>query len=90
MGKRTLAGFDQVAKTNNNINDNDNVDVNNETLESMLGMKKEKPIVTGIYFEPDVLVALDLISTGKGKKGLKSKVVNEAVKRFLIQGGYMK
>jgi len=78
--KRTLAGFGEVA----NGNDNNNV---NEDLETMLGMEKPKTILTGIYFDPDVLQALDSVS--KGKRGMKTKLVNEAVKRFLTQGGYM-
>lgn len=81
--KRTLAGFGEVANQDNN-----NVNINtNEDLETMLGMDKPKPILTGVYLDPDVLEVLDSLS--KGKRGMKTKLVNEAVKRFLVQGGYM-
>jgi hypothetical protein len=83
--KRTLAGFSEVADSNDNVNINNND--NNEDLETLLGMGKEKPKLTGIYFDLDVLQALDKVSSGK--KGMKTKLVNEAVKRFLKQGGYM-
>jgi hypothetical protein len=86
--KGTLAGFGAVSgdsqSNNNNININNNV---NSSIDDLLGANKEKAIVTGIYFDPDVLRALDEIS--KGKKGAKTKIVNEAVKLYLKQNGLM-
>jgi hypothetical protein len=94
VGKRgSLAGFGEVSdegnskdkKIDEDVNNNINVNVNK--IDDLLGNNKESSKVTGIYFDPDVLRVLDEIS--KGKKGAKTKIVNEAVKQFLKQSGYM-
>jgi hypothetical protein len=87
--KGTLAGFgavsneEEVEKKKININVNNNVN----SIDDLLGNNKEATKVTGIYFDPDVLKVLDEVSAGK--KGAKTKIVNEAVKQYLKQNGYM-
>jgi hypothetical protein len=83
--KRTLAGFDEVANTNINVNTNNNV--NDDVIGDILGDKKEKVLV-GIYFDPEVAAVLDRVTKG-GKRGAKSALVNEALKRILIEKGLL-
>lgn len=88
--KRTLAGFDDVAKTNNDINvntnTNNNTDINNSggVLDAILGDKKEKQM-RGIYFDPDLLEVLDRVAGDK--RGAKSAIVNEALRQLFQEKG---
>lgn len=72
--KRTLAGFDQVAGNNNN----NNID---SDIESIINDDKEKPVFHGVYLEPEVSRMLDALT--KGKKGAKSRLVNEALRKIM-------
>jgi hypothetical protein len=83
--KGSLASFNDVSDETPK-EQNINVNVNNN-INELLDTNKTKPIVTGIYFDPEVLSVLDEVS--KGKKGAKTKIVNEAVKLYLQQNGLM-
>lgn len=81
---------------NNDINDNDNIDNNDnknniDSLDAIINtnMKKEKThVLKGIYFEKDVALAIDKIARNGGK-GIKSQIVNEAVKKVFKEKGWM-
>jgi len=78
--KKSLAGFDEVAKDNDNTNDNVNI-------EDILGDQTPTKQLVGIYFEPDLAAALDRLSAGK--RGAKSKLVNVAVREMLQSRGLL-
>lgn len=97
--KRTLAGFDEVAfkNINNNINDNANNDVkeneneNEDPMDRILSANKKKDethVLKGIYFEKEVAQAIDRIARNGGK-GIKSQLVNEAVKKVFKEKGWL-
>lgn len=81
---RTLATFNEVANINANINTNTNVN-GKDVIDEILNEPKQKKML-GIYFDSEVSEALDRIST---KRGDKSAIVNEAVKRLLIEKGLL-
>lgn len=81
---RTLASFDEVANTNTNANINNNV--NNDVIGNILGEQQQPKKMLGIYFDADVAGMLDQIST---KRGDKSAIVNEAVRRLLTEKGLL-
>jgi hypothetical protein len=83
---KSIAGFDDVANDNNNENVNNN-DNKNDIINDILGDRKEKAVLTGIYFEPNVAAALDRAT--KDKKGNKSKLVNALVKKSLQDAGFL-
>jgi hypothetical protein len=94
---RTLAGFDEVAskKPNININDNDNNEVkeneNEDPLDKIISSNKKKDethVLKGIYFEKEVARAIDRIARNGGK-GIKSQIVNEAVKKVFKEKGWL-
>lgn len=82
--RRNLAGFGEVASQPGNNNDNDNINVNNN-IESLF-TEKEKPILVGVYFDPELAKTLDEVSKGR-PKGAKSKIVNEAVRKLFQEMG---
>lgn len=89
--KRSLASFDDVA-SNNNINvNNNNVDKESEkdSISDLIraGSKKKK-VLTGIYFDEDVLAVLDRLSE-QGGRGTKTRIVNDAVKKLFQEQGLM-
>lgn len=99
---RTIAGFNDVASdgTQPNIN-NENKDKinlkdnnkNNDSLDDVVNdsgknSKVNTHVLKGIYFEPEVAKAIDRLAVGKGK-GIKSDLVNEAVKTAFKQKGWL-
>jgi hypothetical protein len=71
----------------NNDNENENVDV----LDNIINNNKKKDqthILKGIYFEREVAAAIDRIAR-KGGKGIKSQIVNEAVKKVFKEKGWL-
>ncbi|GIN93279.1 hypothetical protein J22TS1_43300 [Siminovitchia terrae] len=102
---RHIAGFDDVAnrESNNNINEkvivniNENNNFKNDDKENIDPIdkiindnkKKEKThILKGIYFEREVAAAIDRLGR-TGGRGIKSQVVNEAVKQVFKEKGWM-
>ena len=98
---KNLAGFDDVAsedstQPNINVNDNDNIkgenhDNKHDVMEQVLIEKKSKVkthVLKGIYFEIEVANTIDRMARGKGK-GIKSELVNEAVKKVFKEKGWM-
>jgi hypothetical protein len=88
-------------KNNININNNDNTinnqndnEINNENIDVLdqiinNNKKKEKThVLKGIYFEREVAAAIDRIARGGGK-GIKSQIVNEAVKKVFKEKGWL-
>lgn len=84
-------------KVNVNINENSNKksnDKENENIDPIdkiisENKKKDKThILKGIYFEREVAAAIDRIGR-QGGRGIKSQIVNEAVKRVFIEKGWM-
>lgn len=80
--RRNLAGFGEVASQKEN--DNDNVNVNNN-IENLF-TEKEKPILVGVYFDPELAKILDEVSKGR-PRGAKSKIVNEALRKLFQEMG---
>lgn len=71
-----------------NVKNKNNVD---DSLENAVNGKKSKVKthkLKGIYFEPEVAAAIDKLAKGKSK-GVKSDIVNEAVKQVFKQKGWM-
>jgi predicted nicotinamide N-methyase len=94
---RSIAGFDDVASAgknndNNNDNANANVNVNNsdqDFLDKLLveGTKKKNDLVlVGIYMQPELASLLDALGK-KGGRGAKSKIVNDALRKFFDEKG---
>lgn len=92
--RRSLASFDDVANKNNDVNINVNVNDNdgNKTavkkLNEIINVKKKEKVLTGIYFDADVLAVLDRLAE-QGGRGTKTKIVNEAVKKLFQEQGLM-
>lgn len=90
--KRSIATFSDVAQLNENSdNVNDNVNVYNNNDNIMLSIVKapasnKKP--TGIYFDEDVLEVLQQVTKPHGR-GAQSKLVNEVLKKYLIEKGFL-
>ncbi|KMN56374.1 hypothetical protein [Bacillus sp. LK7] len=85
----TAAFFDQYkdSEDDNNINHNNNHDHNNnDDIDDIINNNNNNDHVQlGIYFEPAVVKALKPL----GKKKLKSKFVNAAVKQVLKDKGML-
>lgn len=85
--KRNLAGFDAVAaevENTSNINTNVNINVNNDVIDEILGGKQAKQLV-GIYFDEDLAIILNQLADKK--RGAKSAIVNEALRRLFQEKG---
>lgn len=80
--KRSLAGFDSVASTRQEVEKTDIV--NNINIENIININKKEKRFVGVYLEPDIAAELDRIA--EGRKGAKSAIVNEALRR-LLRGG---
>lgn len=70
-----------------NHNKNDNEDIFDKLLD---GKKKKQPknVWTGVYLKPDIADVLEQLAK-KGGKGVKSEVVNEALRRVFVEKGLM-
>lgn len=95
---RTLAGFSSVAnddlEENNNINSENDIDsnsnTNNNSLNDIVESKTTKDkthVFRGFYLEKDLVKVLDKHT--KNKKGLKSEVVNNALRNAFKDAGWM-
>lgn len=86
---------------NNNDNDNANINVNvndisgvkhassvDESVSELLEKKTAETVLVGVYFQKDIARALDKLGK-KGGRGAKSRIVNEAVKKFLAENGLL-
>lgn len=82
--KRSLAGFDSVASTRQEVEKADNNIVNNINIENIININKKEKKFVGVYLEPDIAAELDRIA--EGRKGAKSAIVNEALRRLLCGG----
>ncbi|GGD29137.1 hypothetical protein [Pontibacillus salipaludis] len=78
-----------------NINVNDEVNVNNDSedfLDSLIQgkKKKKKPVLTGVYLDPEVAKVLNELGkkVGKGDGG-KSRIVNDALKEVFTKKGLL-
>lgn len=91
--ERTLAGFNSVAGENfteekkdiNSNNDNDNNSLN-DIVENRV-TKDKTHVFRGFYLEKDLVKVLDKYT--KNKKGLKSEVVNNALRNAFKDAGWM-
>jgi hypothetical protein len=90
---------DDIIHQNNNINinkndntiDNGNENENIDTLDEIINNNKKKDkthVLKGIYFEREVAAAIDRIARNGGK-GIKSQIVNEAVKKVFKEKGWL-
>lgn len=90
---RTIAGFEDVAGENNK-NNNDDINITNETsdnpdyLDKLLedGKQKYDLVLTGLYLEPDLARMLDRLGK-KGGRGAKSRIANDALRKYFIEKG---
>lgn len=93
---RTLAGFGDVAGNNNDdMNVNDKINTNNKEtekgdadyLDTLLleegpgKTKKHELILVGVYLQPEVARLLDRLGK-KGGRGAKSRIANDALKKY--------
>lgn len=82
---------------NENINNNDNIIVNvnannkektnagiDESVSDLFEKKAADTVLVGIYFKKDIAKILDKLGK-KGGRGAKSRIVNEAVKKFFVE-----
>ncbi|MBM7717190.1 hypothetical protein JOC94_004215 [Bacillus thermophilus] len=86
---------DDKININNNTNVNDNLsdkeNDNIDPLDQVLKENKKKDkthILKGIYFEKEVAAAIDRLGR-QGGRGIKSQIVNEAVKKVFKEKGWM-
>lgn len=89
---RTLAGFGDVAgennkNSNNDVNNNDN---GQDYLDKVLkeGKPKNHLVLTGLYLEPDLARLLDHLGK-KGGRGAKSRIANDALRKYFTDKGLM-
>ncbi|MBU8908244.1 hypothetical protein [Desertibacillus haloalkaliphilus] len=84
---------DSDINTDNNSNINNNIDSNtdNDSSDAIddLFEKKDEPIFRGFYLDKDVVKVLDKVSK-RGSKGIKSQLVNEALRKIFIEKGWLK
>jgi len=79
---------------NVNINDNkkENNDVNNDDyIDNIINgtsEKKKKPVLTGVYLDPDIAKTLDSLGKKAGRGG-KSKITNEALRKVFEEKGLL-
>ena len=93
---KDLAGFGEVANINNDINtkinDNANInEVNSDTLDELLKGKKklqDTHVLRGFYIENELADVIDRLGE-KGGRGIKSKIVNEALKIIFKEKGLL-
>jgi len=92
--ERTIAGFNSVAgdeiasSEEQNINNNNN---ENDPVESIIKDKKTKDQThtqRGFYLENKVSDAIDRVAENKSK-GIKSEMVNEILKKYFQEHGFM-
>lgn len=84
--RNELMGAEEpMIEVNENVNINNDMDIN--AILNKSGNKKSDKELVGIYFEPKVKSALDLMQKREGR-GAKSDFVNDIVKWALIQKGY--
>ena len=86
---RKITQFDAVANDINSNNDSHND--SNSNINNILDKHREKRethIFRGYYLEREVANAIDSIAAGK-PKGVKSELVNEIIKKYLKEEGYM-
>jgi hypothetical protein len=81
---------------NDKVNDEDNVIVNenvNINVDTIInGTKRNKTTLVGFHLEDDIKKALDKITqkSGKsGRQGIRSKIANAALRKFLEESGYL-
>lgn len=85
--ENTNKNTNKSVSKNANENKNENIDPLDKVL--MENKKKDKThILKGIYFEREVAAAIDRIGKNGGK-GIKSQIVNEAVKKVFKEKGWM-
>lgn len=81
-----------IVYDNDNQNDaknkNDNVNVDDDDILSSITKQPANKKPTGIYFENDVLEKLQELTKGRGR-GAQSKLVNDVVKRYFIEKGFL-
>ena len=91
---KDLAGFNEVANIDINVNDNISNDVNegnSDTLDQLLKGKKklqETHVLRGFYIENELANVIDRLGEKSGR-GIKSKIVNEALKIIFREKGLM-
>lgn len=71
-----------------NRNDNNNINVYDDDILSSITKQPANKKPTGIYFESDVLEKLQELTKGRGR-GAQSKLVNDVVKRYFIEKGFL-
>lgn len=71
-----------------NKNDNNNIIVYDDDILSSIMKQPANKKPTGIYFENDVLEKLKELTKGRGR-GAQSKLVNDVLKRYFIQKGFL-
>jgi uncharacterized protein (DUF4415 family) len=76
--------IEPVINTNTDIKNNIKVDINNNINTDIIQQRPkytETHKATMVYIEADLSAELDGYS--KGKKGVKSKIINEALRQYL-------
>ncbi len=75
-----------IDSKNSSENDND-IDIFEQIIHDSKGTDK---IFRGVYFDREVANAIDRIARkAGGKKGIKSQIVNEAVKKVFKEKGWL-
>lgn len=71
-------------------NEDDNTNANEDLLGQLLeeSKKKEELSLVGVYLERDVAKVLDRLGK-KGGRGMKSRIVNENLKKLFKESGYL-
>jgi len=87
--ERTISGFGSVANGDESAGENSNSD--NNFLNDIIDSKQTKDkthIFKGFYLERDIANTIDKYASGK-PKGVKSDIVNEALRRTFKDMGWM-
>lgn len=91
---------DPVGNDNNNVNKNNNININvngegasshSDLLDTLLvetKPKKEELVLTGLYLQPDLAKLLDKLGK-KGGRGAKSRIANDALRKYFSDKGIL-
>lgn len=88
MGREeSIASFSDLANIDN-VNNNINVNNNDDVMSSVVKAPTKNKKPTGIYFDNHVLKVLHKVTKPHGR-GAQSKLVNEVVKKYFIEKGFL-
>lgn len=70
------------------ININSNINTNMDTIDALFEEEEDPVVFRGFYLEKDIVTVLNKLGE-KGGKGIKSKIVNEALRKVFREKGWL-